>query len=294
MTVTTMDETNEEKKTGELPENEGNVITLVGEKSQLSEEVERKGCEEILAALNEDEKSRLSDEHMALRHLRAEKGDAKLAIKKLKKALQWRKEFGVDKIKNAFSKNGDQEMRSVMTLENETGKCYVRGYDKEGRAVFYMRPVLENTKEEINQMRQLVYHVERAIACTARKSGLEKFNIVIDYKGFRLRDAPPMSTSKHTLEILQDYYPERLHRAYMFNPPFIFRTFWNLIKAFVDPVTKQKIVFCHGKAGLVEMADKFDMSTVEDFTGGTAGELRAFDSQEYLASTPFDHTFDEA
>jgi len=48
--------------------------------------------------------------------------------------------------------------------ENETGKIYVRGYDKNGRAVMILRPGKENSKlgfDELNQMRHLVYFVER-------------------------------------------------------------------------------------------------------------------------------------
>uniref|UniRef100_A0A7S2HGU9 CRAL-TRIO domain-containing protein n=1 Tax=Helicotheca tamesis TaxID=374047 RepID=A0A7S2HGU9_9STRA len=298
MTVATMSdavvgEVAEEKKTAEIEVETHDRVKLVGEVGLLDKEVEKKGVEDILAALTDDEKSRLPDEHTALRHLRGEKGDAAVATKKLKATLQWRKEFGVEKLVKCFEEGGDEEMRNVMSLENKTGKCYVRGYDKEGRAVLYMRPVLENTKDEIGQMRHLVYNIERAIACTKRKSGLEKYNIIIDYKGFRIRDAPPMSTTKHTLAILQNHYPESLYRAYLFNPPMIFRTFWTMIHPFLDPVTKKKILFCHGKAGLKEMGSKFDMKTVEEFTGGTAGALRGFDSQEYLTSPLFDRTFDD-
>jgi hypothetical protein len=46
---------------------------FVGEPVMFGEEAERKGCEEILAALTPSEKERLADPNMPLRHFRAEK-----------------------------------------------------------------------------------------------------------------------------------------------------------------------------------------------------------------------------
>jgi hypothetical protein len=141
--------------------------------------------------------------------------------------------------------------------------------------------------------RHLVYHLERAIACTRRKSGREKICIVIGYQGFRLSNAPPMSTVRHTLSILQHHYPERMHRAYICDPPLVFRSFWGVIRRFVDPATLEKIAFCAGADGGILLDRDFDTNTTERQAGGTDGAMRQFDSTEYLFDTPFDYTFDE-
>ena len=208
------------------------------------------------------------------------KGNTAKAIEKLQAALAWRKEFGVNRIIDCFGENGDEEMQTILREENATGKIYVRGFDREGRAGMYMRPHHENTKDEVNQMRHLVFNLEKAVACTRSKSGYEKINLMIDYAGYRLRDMPPMSTARYTLDILQKHYPERMFKAYVINPPFVFRTFWTIIKPFLDPVTKEKIVFCHGKAGAELMAKRYDMTQVEECVGGTGKST--FDSTEYL------------
>lgn len=191
----------------------------------------------------------------------------------------------MSKIVNCFEEDGDQEMRDIIRKENETGKIYVRGFDKEGRVGMYMRPHHENTHNELNNMRHLVFNLERAVACTGRKSGYEKVNLMIDYAGYRLRDTPPLSTSRYTLDILQKHYPERMFKAYVINPPIVFRTFWTIIKPFLDPVTKEKIVFCHGKAGVEKISERFDLGAVEKCAGGSANS--DFDSTKYL-SLPFD------
>lgn len=271
---------------------------LTGEKSRFDPIEEEQSVQEIMKTLSEKEKAQLADPAMPLRHLRANDGNLTKAIQSLQTTLQWRQTFGVDRIRSGMN-GGDQEMETVLRRENETGKIYVRGYDAEGRALMYMRPARENTHQEEHNMQHLVWNMEKAIACTRTKSQqlgaeppLEKFNLVIDYEGFKLRNAPPMSTAKYTLEILQKHYPERLYRAYVLNPPLVFRTFWTLIRPFVDPVTKQKIVFCTGKAGMAQLTDAVtDVHQLEPVAGGP-NSVREFLSKEYV-ELPFDVSFGE-
>ena len=272
------------------------------------------GVQSILEALTPNEIQSLSDPHMPLRHYRAEKGNVSEAIRKLKLTLQWRKEFGVENIKRCFDPLPQQHdhqsgtemaetqrqsqqlllnhLATTIAHENSTGKIYCRGYDHCGRSILYLTPGRENSTNELDNMRHLVYHLERAIACTARKSGRTKVCIVIGYQGFTLRNAPPMSTVRHTLTILQNHYPERMYRAYICDPPLVFRTFWSIIHHFVDPTTLEKIAFCAGKEGIKFLERDFDTMTTEKQAGGKV-TLREFDSREYLWDTPFEYTFDE-
>jgi hypothetical protein len=281
---------------------------------------EKLGVASILESLSLHEVQSLSDPQMPLRHYRAEKGNVLEAIRKLKSTLQWREEFGVENIKRCFdtqspssdtstlqqlqssSLSQQQPLANIIAHENATGKIYARGYDKQGRAILYLTPGKENSNNEIDNMRHLVYHLERAIACTQRKSGRSKVCIVIGYQGFSLRNAPPLSTTRHTLTILQNHYPERLHRVYICDPPLVFRTFWSIIHHFIDPTTLEKIAFCAaggsnkegggGGGGTKFFERDFDTMTTEKQAGGRAC-LREFDSKEYLLDTPFDYTFDE-
>ena len=128
----------------------------------------------------------------------------------------------MDAIVQSCSGNAPNEMTPIIQKENETCKLYVRGYDQQGRALLYMRPAQENTQDAVNNMRHLVWNLEKAIACSAQR-GQRKVCIVIDYDGFLLRHSPSLSTSRYTLDILQKHYPERMHKAYVCNPPFVFR-----------------------------------------------------------------------
>ena len=270
---------------------------------------ERSGVQTILESLTHTERLLLSDDHMPLRHYRAEKGNITEAIRKLKCTLQWRTAFGVEDIKHCFdtttaaavttttTNNDEREyhrkhLAKLISRENETGKIYVRGYDKLGRAILYLTPGRENTFDENSNMINLVYQLERAIECTKRKSGRSKIVIVIGYQGFKLSTAPSISTTRHTLTILQNHYPERMHRVYICDPPFMFRSFWNIIHHFVDATTLEKIGFCSGEEGRKLLERDFDVHTTEVQAGGV-GNIRNFDYEEYLFTTPFDYTFDE-
>ncbi|KAL3903113.1 MAG: hypothetical protein SGILL_010569, partial [Bacillariaceae sp.] len=172
-----------------------------------------------------------------------------------------------DKIVNAFDKSkqtdvdDEEDFAAILTNETETGKIYTRGYDDAGRACMYMRPANENTVGELNNLRHLVFQLEKAVACS-NKNGHGKICLIIDYDGFQVSQAPPMSTTRKVLEILQRHYAERMFRAY----------------------GMQQIVEDMG--GKVKA-----MKHLEPCAGGVE-KLRAFDNVDYL-SKPFNHGFDE-
>ena len=285
------------EKSGECAKN-SNTPRRLGwsensEPRMFDKETEEEGCRKIIQALTEEELQAMPDGNMPMRHLRADKGDIKKAIKRIKYAIKWRQDFGVEKILRAASNPATEEedkIRSILLKESYPGKLYIRNYDKEKRAIMYMFPCRENTNHPQNNIIHLVYQIERAIACT-EKNGLEKMVIIMDFEGWKMKDSAPMATTKQTIHILQECYVERLSRVYFTNPPLVFRTFWNMVKPFLDPVTKAKLVFCTGKAGLKELKQKFDESNVEPCALGTK-DLRPFDVDEYYR-TPLNTTFDE-
>jgi len=276
---------------------------LVGsEPCHFDVEVEEQGVLDIIAALTEDEKKEMRDLTMPIRHFRAENGHLEKAIASIRSTLQWRKHFGVDRIVRANYCSHDPEMCAILEEESGTGILYARGYDVDGRCLLIAHLRAPKTLKQDSQMKHLVFVLEKAIACTKRKSAelnggapLEKFIVVCDFAGFKLSNSGPVSTSQLTLEIFQKHYPERLHRAYVINAPLVFRVFWAIIKPFINASNRQKIVFCSGEEAvfdkfvkIVERPDKLEA----DFSGGVETEARDFDAIEYL-KLPFDVTFDE-
>ena len=91
--------------------------------------------------------------------------------------------------------------------------------------------------------------IERAIACTERKSNdkEEKIIIFFDFHKFHESRRPSLAMTKNLIYILRDHYPERMLKVYVMDAPTVFRAIWNLIKHFIEPVTKEKIVFLTGE-----------------------------------------------
>ena len=70
-----------------------------------------------------------------------------------------------------------------------------------------------------------MYNIERAVAAIEARRGSapdDKWTILLDFNGYSLFNAPPFETTKWTIKIVQDFYPERLHVAMMVDAPTLF------------------------------------------------------------------------
>ncbi|KAF2076236.1 hypothetical protein CYY_002477 [Polysphondylium violaceum] len=188
---------------------------------------------------------------MILRYLRARDYEIDAAFELLKGTIQWRKTY-----------KPYETSAEALSYEACTGKQYVYGKSN-GRSVIYMRPARENTKNHENQIRLLVYNIERAISLMDKSQGHEQICLLIDFQGYSLLNAPPMSVSKLTLEILGNHYPERLGNAFLIDPPFIFNIFWGAISPFVNKVTAKKVVFVSGEKGKQKIYNSYFTSAAE-------------------------------
>lgn len=103
-----------------------------------------------------------------------------------------------------------------------------------------------------------------------------KMTWLLDYVGYSRSNQPPWKVSLSTLSIVQNHYPERLGRAVNFKPPLLFEIFWKAIRPFVDPVTKEKLIFLGSKMNAdeysVEMDKYFDLDHIDECMGGILDE----------------------
>ena len=165
-----------------------------------------------------------------------------------------------------------------------------------------MTPGREQTNHELHNMKHLVWNIEKAMACTRRTSyemsrGTTRYTkiiLLIDYHNFTMKHTPPFSTTKYTLDILQKHYPELLYQAYIINPPTIFRAFWSCVKSFIDPITKEKIVFCTQRKTPFETLHQniHTHDKLEIRVGGTNQHLNPFNNLLYQ-QLPIDVAYDE-
>lgn len=221
------------------------------------------------------------DDSTYLRYLRARNWDAEKAITMLNATIVWRHDFGLREL------HGTQ-WKETIAHENSTGKLYVRGHDKQGHVIICLKPALENSKSHEGNLKHLVYNLERAIAVMETTFGQEKVIMLIDYDGFSLANSPSMATSLAVLHILQDHYPERLHRAYVVRPPYLFYALLQFLTPFMDAVTRSKAVMLTD-AQLAssdnQMLKDIPCDQLEFTTSGDRKEAdhRNFNSKLYLA-----------
>lgn len=176
-----------------------------------------------------------------LRYLRATKWDEKEAVNRIELTLAWRREFGlVGRDESELGVNGE-----LCSEENETGKEVILGFDNDARPCLYLKPGRQNTKTSQRQVQQLVYMLERVI--DFMPSGQDSLALLIDFKaspvGVQQGKIPPVGTGRQVLHILQTHYPERLGKALLTNIPWLGWTFLKIIHPFIDPLTREKLVF---------------------------------------------------
>lgn len=262
------------------------------ESLKIDHAIEEEGCRQIIEALTPQERRDMSDPNLPLRHFRADKGNIDKAITRAKYAIKWRKEMKVEEMLKAAhnpSTPEESEIRTMLMKEAETGKIYVRGYDREGRAVMYLYGNRENTHNDETNIKHLVYAIERMIACSKRKN-FEKSVLVFDFLGWKLKHACSMALLKMTIHIVQDCYVERIERIYFANAPSIFNTFFNMAKVFLDPHTKDKILFVKPRHK-DKLERFFDFETCEKCIFGSK-DLKEYNVEDYF-SVPLNATFDE-
>lgn len=89
----------------------------------------------------------------------------------------------------------------------------------------------QNTSSTKGQIRYLVYCMENAILNLAADQ--EQMVWLIDFQGWTMASIT-IKVTRETAHVLQDYYPERLALAILYNPPRIFESFWKVPSNFLS------------------------------------------------------------
>lgn len=165
-----------------------------------------KGAEET--PMTDDDRIFLTRECL-LRYLRATKWNVAEAVKRLRNTLAWRRDYIGDKLTPEY-----------ISIENETGKQVLLGYDIQGRPCHYLIPSNQNTKTSPRQIQHLVFMLERVIELMP--PGQESLTLVIDFNQTKNGQNSTIGQAKQTLDFLQNHYPERLGRALVINSEFSF------------------------------------------------------------------------
>ncbi|KAK2608719.1 Phosphatidylinositol transfer protein (PITP) [Conoideocrella luteorostrata] len=167
-----------------------------------------------------------------LRYLRATNWTVKESEQRLHDTLAWRREYGIDEFTPEY-----------VSPEQETGKQFIVGFDKQGRPCQYLNPAQQNTDTGPRQLHHLFYMMERSL--NMMPPGVEKLVLMVNFKPSKDRQntSVPVGTAREVLHILQSHYPERLGKALIINVPWLVWGFFKIIKPFMHPVTSEKLKF---------------------------------------------------
>lgn len=153
--------------------------------------------------IDEEEKMWLTRECF-LRYLRATKWNTADVKKRLEATLIWRREYGVL-----------DHTPEYIESENQTGKQYVLGFDRNGRPCLYLNPAKQNTEKSPRQIQHLVFMIERVIDLMG--PGQDTLALLVDFAASTTTSNPNIAQGRQVLNILQGHYPERLGRSLVTN-----------------------------------------------------------------------------
>ncbi|XP_077227357.1 uncharacterized protein LOC143860552 [Tasmannia lanceolata] len=205
----------------------------------------------------EDPTSKEVDDLMLRRFLRARDLDIGKASSLFLKFLKWRRAA----VPNGFISEAD--IHNQLAEE----KLFVQGFDKKGRRIGVFFGAKHNYyNRDIDELkRYIVYLLDKL--CASMPNGQEKFVTIADLEGWGYSNCDVRACIA-ALDIMQNYYPERLGKLFMIHVPYIFWTAWKIVYPFIDKNTKKKIVFVENKILKATLLQDIDESQLPEIYGG--------------------------
>ncbi|XP_072964129.1 uncharacterized protein [Typha angustifolia] len=197
------------------------------------------------------------DDLMLRRFLRARDLDIEKASTLFLKYLKWRR----GTLPNGFI--SDTEIKNELSQ----GKVFMQGLDKMGQPIvvtFGGRHYY--SKREMDEWKRFVAYCLENI-CARVPRGQERFICIWDLKDWGYSNCD-IRAYLAALEIMQNYYPERLGKVFLVNVPYIFMKAWKIIYPFIDKRTKNKFVFLDDKDMRATLLDHIDESQLPETYGG--------------------------
>ncbi|TYJ45161.1 hypothetical protein E1A91_A02G037000v1 [Gossypium mustelinum] len=164
------------------------------------------------------------------RFLRAKSDNVKKAAKHLRACLAWRETIGTENL-----------IADEFSTEIAEGVAYVAGHDEELRPIIVLRIKQDYQKFHSQKLftRLLVFTLEVAIATMPKNT--QQFVLLLDASFFRSASAF-MNLLLAALKIVGEYYPGRLYKAFVIDPPSLFSYLWKGVRPFVELSTATMVV----------------------------------------------------
>ncbi|KAI0527734.1 CRAL-TRIO domain-containing protein [Xylaria bambusicola] len=214
-----------------------------------------------------------------LRFLRARKWDVNAAFTMLRNALIWRRdELHVDEevlakgeawcAKMEKKKEEGKEKKDAHDFLEQLrlGKVYLRGTDRRGRPVGYVRIALHKPGAQSEEtLEKLIVQTIETARCLFAAPSTESFCVVFDLTDFSLSNME-WQPVKFIIRAFEANYPECLGALLIHNAPWIFSGIWKVIRGLLDPVVAAKVDFTRNTEGLEKYIPRENI--ISDVGGG--------------------------
>ncbi|GJM97257.1 hypothetical protein PR202_ga14170 [Eleusine coracana subsp. coracana] len=198
------------------------------------------------------------DDFMLRRFLRARDHNVGKACAMLVKYVKW---------KRTAKPNGFISEEEVAN-EIPKDKLFLQGYDKQGRPLIYGFGAKHYpSKRDLDEFKRYVIYVLDKTVSRLPASGQEKFAAVADLKGWGYSNCD-IRAYLAALDIMQNYYPERLGRVFLIHVPYVFMAAWKIVYPFIDDNTKKKFVFVSDKDLDKTLKEAIDDTQLPEEYGG--------------------------
>ncbi|XP_022934410.1 phosphatidylinositol transfer protein 3-like [Cucurbita moschata] len=164
------------------------------------------------------------------RFLKAKGDNVKKAAKSLRACLSWRDSIGIDHL-----------IADEFSAELADGVAYVAGHDEESRPVLIFRIKQDYQKFHSQKLfaRLVVFTLEVAIGTMPKN--VDQMIILLDASFYRSASAF-INLLLPMLKIVADFYPRRLHSAFVIDPPSLFTYLWKGVRPFVELSTVTMVI----------------------------------------------------
>ncbi|KAF7044946.1 hypothetical protein CFC21_054104 [Triticum aestivum] len=205
----------------------------------------------------QDPAAKEEDDFMLRRFLRARDHNISKASAMFLKYLSWKRGA---KPRCSIT---EAEVRGELVQD----KLYIQGFDNTGRPMIYLFGNRHfAAKRDLEEFKRYVIYILDN-TCTKLPAGQEKFASVVDLKGWGYANCD-IRAKLAALEIMQNYYPERLGRVFLIHVPYVFMAAWKMVYPFIDDNTKKKFVFVADKDLDGTLRDAIDLSQLPEQYGG--------------------------
>ncbi|KAG2424190.1 hypothetical protein HXX76_014723 [Chlamydomonas incerta] len=188
------------------------------------------------------------DDATLRRWLVARKGNVADAARDLKAHAVWRASYVPQ------GRIQEHEIRH----ELDQAKSFLPGTDREGRPLCVVLVARHEMKDAAASKRYIAYSLDCACAMGAKTPGWDgKMSGIFDLRGLKASNCD-FATLKAVFDLLQNHYPERLHKLWLFCAPVIFYGLWKLVYPFIDPVTREKVQFVYEKDAEKDFTEGFE------------------------------------